>query len=72
MIQRRSAAGAELNRPENRYYHRTISAKKLVETGFSAVPRNSTLAAMIKLYRLPEVPLEPAAAAPPEGLVCLA
>jgi len=38
-----------------RYFHRSLNPKKLVETGFSHIGRNSTLASMIKLYKLPAV-----------------
>jgi len=39
-----------------RYFHRSLNPKKLVETGFSHLGRNVTLARMIKLYMLPEQP----------------
>lgn len=36
------------------YYHRTINVKKLVETGFSAVPATSTLHRMQRYFAIPE------------------
>ncbi|KAI8590264.1 acyl-CoA N-acyltransferase [Geranomyces variabilis] len=42
-----------------RYYHRSLNPKKLVETGFSYVPRNMTIARMIRLYKLPETTFTP-------------
>ncbi|OZJ04451.1 hypothetical protein BZG36_02812 [Bifiguratus adelaidae] len=49
-------AGVVLPKPITtcRYFHRSINPKKLVETGFSYVPRNSTITRMIKSYKLPE------------------
>lgn len=38
-----------------RYFHRSLNPKKLVETGFSHVGRNNTLARMIQNLKLPEV-----------------
>lgn len=35
------------------YYHRTMNVPKLVDIKFTHVPRNMTLARMIKLYKLP-------------------
>lgn len=35
-----------------RYYHRALNTKKLVETGFSGVPRNTTLARLILKNRV--------------------
>ena len=40
-----------------RYYHRSINVKKLVEVGFTRVPRGKTLALQIKKHRTREVPL---------------
>jgi hypothetical protein len=37
----------------NRYYHRSINIPKLVESRFTPIPRNLTLARMIRLYKLP-------------------
>ena len=39
-----------------RYWHRSLQPKKLVEVGFSRVPHNSTLARLLKLYKLPPAP----------------
>ncbi|KAM6500443.1 Myristoyl-CoA:protein N-myristoyltransferase, N-terminal domain containing protein [Amanita muscaria] len=36
-----------------RYYHRSLNVQKLVETKFCFVPRNMTLARMIKVHQLP-------------------
>jgi glycylpeptide N-tetradecanoyltransferase len=49
-------AGVYLPTPVSRcqYYHRSLSPKKLVETGFSAIPRHLTMARMIRQYKLPE------------------
>ncbi|KAJ3094482.1 hypothetical protein HDU96_001659 [Phlyctochytrium bullatum] len=54
-------AGAFLPKPFStcRYYHRSLNPKKLVETGFSQLPSRVTMAAQIKLYKLPEAPLVP-------------
>jgi glycylpeptide N-tetradecanoyltransferase len=38
----------------NRYYHRSLNPKKLVECNFSRIPPRSTLSRMIKNYKLPE------------------
>ncbi|GAA5861642.1 hypothetical protein JCM8547_000692 [Rhodosporidiobolus lusitaniae] len=48
-------AGAFLPTPVSRcqYYHRNLSPAKLVKLGFSAVPRNSTVARMATYYRVP-------------------
>ncbi|GAA5933143.1 glycylpeptide N-tetradecanoyltransferase NMT1 [Sporobolomyces koalae] len=35
------------------YYHRNLNPSKLVKLGFSAVPRNSTVARMATYYRVP-------------------
>jgi len=40
-----------------RYYHRTINLKKLVDVGFTRVPRGKTLALQSKLYRVPKEPV---------------
>lgn len=42
-----------------RYYHRSLSPKKLVEIGFSRLAPRMTMARMIKLYKLPEKPSTP-------------
>ncbi|EJD02399.1 N-myristoyl transferase [Fomitiporia mediterranea MF3/22] len=39
-----------------RYFHRTINVSKLVDVGFTFVPRNMTLARMTRLHRLPSTP----------------
>ncbi|EAU88866.1 N-myristoyl transferase [Coprinopsis cinerea okayama7 len=39
-----------------RYYHRSLNIPKLVDTKFTYVPRNSTLAGMIRQNQLPEKP----------------
>jgi glycylpeptide N-tetradecanoyltransferase len=48
-------AGAFLPTPVTRcqYYHRNLNPPKLVKLGFSAVPRNSTVARMTSLFRVP-------------------
>ncbi|GJN88755.1 hypothetical protein Rhopal_001723-T1 [Rhodotorula paludigena] len=47
--------GAFLPTPFSRcqYYHRNLNPAKLVKVGFSAVPRNSTVARMAAHYRVP-------------------
>ncbi|ORY78456.1 Myristoyl-CoA:protein N-myristoyltransferase, N-terminal domain-domain-containing protein [Leucosporidium creatinivorum] len=49
-------AGAYLPTPVSRcqYYHRNLNPQKLVKTGFSAIPRNSSLARMVQHYKMPE------------------
>ncbi|KAI9106219.1 acyl-CoA N-acyltransferase, partial [Phlyctochytrium arcticum] len=42
-----------------RYYHRSLNPKKLIETGFSHLGRNMTMARTIRLYKLPEVTATP-------------
>ncbi|KAL8283305.1 hypothetical protein RQP46_005715 [Phenoliferia psychrophenolica] len=37
------------------YFHRSLNPKKLVETGFSSLPRHLTMARMVRQYKLPEV-----------------
>uniref|UniRef100_A0A914CJ04 Glycylpeptide N-tetradecanoyltransferase n=1 Tax=Acrobeloides nanus TaxID=290746 RepID=A0A914CJ04_9BILA len=37
-----------------RYYHRSLNPKKLIETGFSHLPKNKTMETVIKTYKLPE------------------
>jgi len=39
-----------------RYYHRSLNVQKLVETKFCYVPRNMTLARMIRINKLPAAP----------------
>ncbi|KAK3821070.1 MAG: acyl-CoA N-acyltransferase, partial [Benniella sp.] len=47
-------AGVVLPKPVAtcRYFHRSLNPKKLVETGFSHLARNMTMARLIKLYKL--------------------
>ncbi|KAK4048716.1 glycylpeptide N-tetradecanoyltransferase [Microbotryomycetes sp. JL221] len=49
-------AGAYLPTPVTRcqYFHRNLNPAKLVKTGFSAIPRNSSVARMINHYKLPD------------------
>ena len=37
-----------------RYYHRSLNPKKLIETGFSHLPKNMTMERTIKIYKLPK------------------
>ena len=48
-------AGVLLPKPVavNRYYHRSLNPKKLIEIGFSRLGPNMTMARTIKLYKLP-------------------
>jgi len=48
-------AGVVLPKPvaQNRYYHRSLNPKKLIDIGFSRVHSRMTISRMIKLYRLP-------------------
>ncbi len=50
-------AGVLLPKPVSvcRYWHRSLSPKKLIDVQFSSLQRNMTLQRMIRLYRLPEV-----------------
>jgi glycylpeptide N-tetradecanoyltransferase len=54
-------AGVVIPHPisRNRYWHRSLNPKKLVEVGFSRLRPNTTMALMIKLYKLPESPATP-------------
>jgi len=54
-------AGVVIPKPvaRNQYWHRSFDPRKLVEIGFSSVPRNSTMARMIHLSRVPEEPSIP-------------
>jgi hypothetical protein len=45
-----------LTRDVPRYYHRPINTPKLVDINFYPVPRNQTLARMIRLHKLPSAP----------------
>lgn len=40
-----------------RYYHRTLNLPKLADIKFTHIPRNTTLARMIKTNELPAVPV---------------
>lgn len=40
----------------NRYWHRSLNPKKLIDVGFSHIGRNMTLPRTLKLYRLDEQP----------------
>ena len=50
-------AGVVLPRPvaKCRYWHRSLDPKKLIEVKFSYLPRNMTMAKLIKSLRLPAV-----------------
>jgi len=37
------------------YHHRSINVKKLVDIGYSYIPRNQTLAREVKLCKIPDV-----------------
>ncbi|KAJ3092230.1 Glycylpeptide N-tetradecanoyltransferase 2 [Quaeritorhiza haematococci] len=54
-------AGVYLPKPISscRYYHRSLNPKKLIETSFSHLGRNMTLARTIRLYKLPETTSTP-------------
>uniref|UniRef100_A0A0K0G132 Glycylpeptide N-tetradecanoyltransferase n=1 Tax=Strongyloides venezuelensis TaxID=75913 RepID=A0A0K0G132_STRVS len=39
-----------------RYWHRSLNPKKLIDVGFSHLPRNSTIQRQMKLYKLPDKP----------------
>ena len=39
-----------------RYYHRSINIEKLIEVKFTHVPRSMTVARMIRMFKLPEIP----------------
>lgn len=41
---------------ETTYYHRSLNPKKLVEVGFSSLPRNLTMARFVKIHKLPDQP----------------
>ncbi|KAI5479326.1 glycylpeptide N-tetradecanoyltransferase [Pseudohyphozyma bogoriensis] len=49
-------AGVFLPTPVTRcqYYHRSLNPKKLVDAGFTSIPRNSTMARMMRHYKVPE------------------
>jgi len=54
-------AGVVLPKPvaQNRYYHRSLNPKKLIDIGFSRLNKRMTISRMMKLYRLPVNPLVP-------------
>jgi len=54
-------AGSYLPRPlvANRYYHRSLNTKKLMDVGFSRLPPKMTMSRAIKLNALPSEPLTP-------------
>ncbi|TPX40811.1 hypothetical protein SeMB42_g05864 [Synchytrium endobioticum] len=49
-------AGVTLPKPIStcRYYHRSLNPKKLIETQFSHLSKNMTMARTIRLYKLPD------------------
>ena len=53
-------AGIKLPKPITtaRYQHRTLNPKKLVDIGFTSIPRDLTMQKMIKKYKLPTVSLD--------------
>jgi glycylpeptide N-tetradecanoyltransferase len=44
---------------QNRYYHRSLNPKKLIDIGFSRLHRNMTMLRTIKLYKVPDTPQLP-------------
>ncbi|TPX35754.1 hypothetical protein SmJEL517_g01935 [Synchytrium microbalum] len=54
-------AGVVLPKPiaTCRYYHRSLNPKKLIETQFSHLAKNMTMARTIRLYKLPDDPQTP-------------
>jgi glycylpeptide N-tetradecanoyltransferase len=54
-------AGIKLPKPITtaRYHHRTLNPKKLVDIGFTSIPRDLTMQKMIKKYKLPNAPALP-------------
>jgi len=42
-----------------RYYHRNLNPPKLVDIGFSPLPRGSTIARLVKQYAVPSHPVIP-------------
>ncbi|RKO90580.1 type-i n-myristoyltransferase with bound myristoyl-CoA and inhibitor ddd85646 [Blyttiomyces helicus] len=42
-----------------RYYHRSLNPKKLIETSFSPLSRNTTMQRTIRLYKLPDATVIP-------------
>ena len=51
-------AGVVLPKPvsKNRYWHRSLNPKKLIEIGFSRLPPKMTLTSTIRLYKMPAEP----------------
>ncbi|KAJ3220982.1 hypothetical protein HK099_003851 [Clydaea vesicula] len=49
-------AGCYLPKPlcTSRYYHRNLNPKKLIDVGFSYLPRDTTMARQIKNYQVPK------------------
>jgi len=39
----------------NRYWHRSLNPRKLIDVKFSHLSRNMTMQRTLKLYKLPEV-----------------
>merc|ERR1719440_1724559 len=54
-------AGVVIPKPiaRNRYYHRSLNPKKLVNIGFSSMPRKFTMPRLIKHYRLADKTVTP-------------
>lgn len=54
-------AGIVLPNPvvATQYYHRSLNPKKLIEIGFSGLPRHAKVSTMQKLYKLPDAPTIP-------------
>lgn len=54
-------AGVVLPNPivSAQYYHRSLNPKKLIEIGFSGLPRHAKISTMQKLYKLPAQPTVP-------------
>jgi glycylpeptide N-tetradecanoyltransferase len=54
-------AGVVLPKPvaSNRYFHRSLNPKKLIEIGFSRLQPRMTMARTIKLYKVPDSPQIP-------------
>ena len=51
-------SGTLLPKPiaENRYFHRSLNPKKLIDIGFSRLPPKTTLTTQIKLHKMPTEP----------------
>lgn len=54
-------AGVVLPKPvaKNRYWHRSLNPAKLIDIGFSRLPKRMTRAMLLKLMKVPEEPLIP-------------